>query len=288
MELVHVLKALWRMRLAVAAAFLVAAAAAAGLYMKQTSVKVGTASAEILVDGQKSALGDLRLQTLPLVARSGIFARFLGADGVTETIAREAGIPKDDIAVLGPKLRVDGVPDPESAERANRLRGNAGHLLQVQQGDNLPLLTIFAQGPTKESAKRLADATAAALEDYVMREQTESELPEYRRVKIRQLGSARAGTFESKPNVLLPAVAFCVLFGGACFALLGMRRMVDAWRGPDSVSAAPHAQFEGEWQPPFDADELDELFLTPEQSPGANGGAATDGDYASRIKSLGS
>lgn len=280
------------MRLAVAAVLVVAAVAAGGLYKKQASVKVGTASAEILVDGEKSALGDLRLQTLPLVARSGIFARFLGADGVTDDIARDTGISKDDIAVVGPKLRVDGVPDPESAERANRLRGDAGHLLQVQQGDNLPLLTIFAQAPTEEAAKRLADATAGALENYVTREQVEAGVPENRRVKIRQLGSARAGTFESTPSVILPAIAFLFVLGSGCFGLLGIRRIVDAWRAPDSVAAGTYSDNGGAWPQTFDAAELDDLFLPPNHSGApdrrASGDVGADGGYASQIESLGS
>jgi hypothetical protein len=295
MELVLILKALWRMRWAVLVGFVIATAAAAGLFTKGRSVDVGTASTEILIDGERSALGDLRLQTLPLVARSGIFARFLGADGVTDEIARNAGIPKADIAVVGPKLRVDGVPDPESAERANRIRGTAGHLLQVQQGDNLPLLTIFTQGPTEDAARRLAEATVDALERYVLTYQDEAEIAPERRVKIRQLGPARAGTYVSSPSPIPSIAAFCFLFGLWCFGLLAIRHVVTAWRSPEAwvadsfveepfLRSVPAAEFSAE---------DDDLLWRGEDAPGAapNGrvgpGAANhdNGHGGSRVES---
>jgi hypothetical protein len=247
MELVHILKSLWARRYLVAVGFVVALAVAAMAYTKGETVKVGTASAEILIDAEQSALGDLRRDTLPLVARSGIFARFLGADGVTDSIAREAGIPKRDIAVVGPKLRIDGVPDQESAERANQMRGGASHLLQVQQGDDLPLLTIFTQAPTRDGARKLANSTADALEAYVTRYQDEAGTPEKRRVAIRQLGEARSSEFESAPGLVLPFMAFCFVFGLSCFAIIAWPSIRAAWRSPRSPVVASGWQDDSGW-----------------------------------------
>jgi capsular polysaccharide biosynthesis protein len=238
MELVHILKSLWVRKYLVAVAFVLAVAVAAALHSKGTKVQGGTASAEILIDAEQSALGDLRRDTLPLVARSGIFARFLGADGVTDAIAREAGIPVKDIAVIGPKLRIDGVPDQEAAERASQMMGAASHLLQVQQGDDLPLLTIYTQAPSPEGARKLANGTADALEAYVSRYQEEVGIPEKRRVAIRQLGEARASEFESAPGVVLPFMAFCVVFGLSCLAVIAWPNVKAAWRSPQSRAVA--------------------------------------------------
>jgi hypothetical protein len=238
MELVRILKSLWLRKYLVAVGLVLALAVAVAMYTKGTKVHVGTGSAEILIDAEQSALGDLRRDTLPLVARSGIFARFLGADGVTDSIAREAGIPKRDIAVVGPKLRIDGVPDQESAERANEMRGAASHLLQVQQGDDLPLLTIFTQAPTEEGARKLANSTADALEGYVSRYQEEAGVPEKRRVAIRQLGEARASEFESAPGLVLPFMAFCFVFGLSCFAIIAWPSVRAVWRSPQSGASS--------------------------------------------------
>lgn len=236
MELVEILKSLWRSRawVVVGAVLAVAAAIAAGTRGQTT--QGGTASAEILIDARESALGDLRRETLPLVARSAIFARFLGADGATDAIAREAGLPTEEIAVLGPKLLIDGVPDQASAERAIELSDEADYLIQVQQGDDLPLLTIFTQAPTKEGASGLANSTAAALERYVSKYQERAAIPERRRVTIRQLGSARSGDFKESPSAILPFAVFLAIFGLSCLAILAWPSITAAWRSPEPSS----------------------------------------------------
>jgi hypothetical protein len=247
MELIHVLKVLWRSRWLVAIGAAVALVGALVVSsrlslmppgLQDPTVRVGAASAEILVDAPKSALGDLRRETLPLTARSGILARFLGADGATDAIARESGIPEKDIAVAGPKLTIDGVPDQAAAERANKLRATASHLLQVQAADDLPLLTIFTQAPTAEGARKLANGTATALGKYLATYQQEADIPEGRRTTIRQAGTARADEIVEKPSPVMPVAAFCFLLGAWCFAILAWPRVRQTWSEP-TVSGEP-------------------------------------------------
>jgi hypothetical protein len=248
MEVVHIAKMLWSKRLLVACGALLALVGALVLSsrlslmppgLNDPTVRVGAATTEILIDSPKSTIGDLRRDTFPLIARSGIFARFLGADGATDAIARHAGIPKKDIGVVGPKLTISGVPDQAAAERASRVRGASPYLLQVQTGDDLPLLTVFAQAPTEEGARTLANSTAGALEKYIANYQAEAGIPERGRVTIRQLGTARAGMIVEKPGVLGAVVAFFVLFGLACFAILAWPAIQANWRLPGGGDQAP-------------------------------------------------
>jgi hypothetical protein len=233
MELVHILKSLWRSKALVIAGALLALVAAIVIGARGQTTQGGTASTEIMIDAQQSALGDLRRDVVPLVARGGIFARFLGADGVTNSIASKASVSPDDVAVVGPELSIDGVPDQASAERAIGLEGDAKYLIQVQQGDQLPLLTVFTQAPTEEEARALADATAAALDEHVSDGQVEGAVPEKRRVTIRQLGPAKSAGITEKPGLILPFAVFIVVFGLSCLAILAWPAIKAAWQSED-------------------------------------------------------
>jgi hypothetical protein len=250
MELVQILKSLWSKRWWVALGAVVAAGAAITvLYrvsldppgLQDRSVRVGAASAEILIDAPKSTLGDLGRDIVPLTSRGGIFTRYLGTDGATTEIASESGIPASRIAVASPKLSIDGVPDTKSAERAAKLGSSRDYLLQVQQGDELPVLSIFTQGPTADGARRLANATAGALAAVVTSIQDETGVPERRRLTIRQLGTARAGELREEPSRMLAAAVFMGVLGAFCLAILAWPALLAAWRAPDPVGQLiPH------------------------------------------------
>jgi hypothetical protein len=237
MELVEILKALWSRRIIVAVAAVVAFALALtvlyqpGLPPQSRAQTSGAGSTEILIDAPQSTLGDLRRDITPLIARGGIFSRFLATDDAAKEIARESGVPARELTVSGPKLSIDGVPDQGAAKRAADARGTDPYLVQVQQGDELPVLSIFTSAPTARGARRLADATATALSNAVTSVQDETAVPEKRRLTIRQLGSARAGEVTDKPSPAFAVVVFLALFGLFCLAILGWPRLVLAWRG---------------------------------------------------------
>ena len=209
--------------------------------MRGQTVTGGTASADVLIDSQESAIGDLRPDTLPLVARSGILAQILGADGATRAIADDAGIPVNEIVVVGPELTVAGVPDQASAERATKLSESARYLVEIGHGDGIPVLTILTRAPTTAEARMLADATAAALKNYVADYQERAVIPEKRRVTIRQLGPARAGEFKEAPSAILPFAVFLAIFGLWCFAILAWPRIKAAWQSSEAAEP-PYAE----------------------------------------------
>jgi hypothetical protein len=249
MELVHALKTLWRRRAMVAVGAALAFLVALALHYQMTvfppglhhkGARLGAATTELMIDAPQSAIGDLRRTTDPLIARTGIFARFLGANGATGAIARAAGVPVSKLSVEGPLLQVDGVPDPNTAARAlGSDRRPPPYIIQVQQGDQLPVLTVYTQAPTKEEARRLADGTATGLSAYLTGYEDREAIPPKRRVEIRQLGSASATSVVTAPGKFKSVAAFVVILGLWCGALLATRSIVAAWRLPESAQHAP-------------------------------------------------
>jgi len=236
MELVQILKTLSRSKALVAAAAVLALLAAIAVVATRGSTeRGGAASAEVLVDARDSTLGDLRHDTLPLVSRSNILARYLGAGGATDSIADEARVPADELTVVGPPLNIDGVPDQAAAEEATQEATGAPYLVQVQQGDELPMLTILSKAPTVEGARALTDGTISALTDFVSEYQDQTEIPSNRRVTIRPLGETRASAFTSSPSPLLPIAVFILVFGMSCIAIAAWPNVSRALRedGPE-------------------------------------------------------
>lgn len=237
MELVEILRTLWGRRIVVAVGAVVALLLALTVLYKPTlppesrTTTIGAGSTEILIDAPKSTLGDIQRDITSLVSRGGILSRFLVTDEAAQGIGRESGLPARDITVAGAKLSIDGVPDQSAANRAIRLGSSGRYLVQVQQGDDLPLLSIFTEAPTAAEARKLANGTAAALAKSVTDIQAETGVPEKRRLTIRQLGSARSGELTEKPSVVLAFVVFCLAFGAFCLALLAGPWVVMAFRG---------------------------------------------------------
>jgi hypothetical protein len=242
MELVHIAKALWVKKVWVAVGAVIAGLAALSvLYQigpssfppQSKTVRVGAATTEVLIDSPQSALGDLKRDIVPLTQRGGIFQRFLATDEATKTIGKAAGLPASQIAVAGPRLSVDGIPDPKSAQRASSLGGARKYQVQVQQGDNLPVLSIFTSAPTKGEARKLADATATALHDLVTKLEDETGVSEKRRLTIRQLSPARAGDVVDSPSKAMAFAVFVLLLGAWCFGVLAWPSVVEAWRSSE-------------------------------------------------------
>jgi hypothetical protein len=301
MELVHIAKALWRKKVWLALGFVLATLAATSMVYqlgpspKSKTVRYGAGQTEILIDSPSSVIGDLKRDVPSLIARGGIFERFLATDEATKAIAKAAGLPANQIAVVAPKLFIDGVPDAKSAERASKLAGKRPYLIQVQQGDDLPVLSIVSQAPTPDEARKLANGSATALADVVERLQKDSGVPENRLLTIRQLGTASAGEIVENPSKLKAVAVFVVVFGFACFLILAGPAIADAWRTSEPRRSPSPAGANGSGPTPFiePAPSLDEpgrveAMYSAAGVPGkrgkkrsqrnGNGGAPADGE----------
>jgi hypothetical protein len=231
MEVVYVLRTLWQRKWWVLGAFVLAVVAAIYVrYDVAPGARFGVATQEVLLDAPSSALGDLHRSIDPLAARSGVFARVLTSGSVVHEIARDAHLPAADIVVLGPPLIVDGVPDQSSRQRSGESSPKDRYKISVLRGDDLPLLSVSTQAPTREGARRLLDATTRALVRLVGRVQEQSAVPESRRLTIRVLGNAQARQAINAPSRLLTLAAFLTVFGLGCIVILMGPALVAALR----------------------------------------------------------
>jgi hypothetical protein len=240
MELVVLLKTLWQRRWWTLGAFALALLAAASVRFEispsgfaDRAVHFGVASREVLLDAPSSTLGDLGRDIEPLTARGSVFARVLTSEGVVKDIGRHAGIRAARIAVQGPPLVVQGIPDAANEERSKALAGSNPYQVTVLRGDDLPVLTVFTRAPTAGEARRLANGTTRALVELVDRAQAQAAVPESRRLTIRVLGPATAREAVDQPSALLALAAFIGVFGLGCVAILVGPGLVAALRAEE-------------------------------------------------------
>lgn len=238
MELVSILRDLWRMRLAVAVVVVLAALIGLStMYhlpsMRPRALAMGAASTQILVESPRSSLAAINQDMTPLVLRAAVYARFMTSEPVQGAIGRRAGVPGTRIAVEAPvdPTGPEGATQPPAERRSSELVSEGRqYRLFVQNELSLPILDVFSQAPDTATALRLADAAASGLRDSIARiEDTQGVAPRDR-IRIVQLGKATGGPVYQGGSKILAMLAFTVVLVLGCIGLLFLKRVAYEWR----------------------------------------------------------
>lgn len=243
MNFIYFLRELWQRRLAV---ILAAAGAAVLAVLVVYNVSVSPpalskrdhvearGSIEILVDSAKSPIADVGRNLEPLTARAGVFARYIAGGNVIAQIAEATGIPAKQIEVAGP-APLPGEAVGVTAAPAKLLP----YGIEIVQRDALPIVNVETRAPTVSEARDLAAASPGAIRGIVTGIQEEQQIPTSKRVTFRVLGPAQADLATEALGLKAAVGIFIVLFALGILLILGLPRLIDAWR---SVEAEPPAQ----------------------------------------------
>ncbi|HUC07381.1 MAG TPA: hypothetical protein VMR96_04765 [Solirubrobacterales bacterium] len=259
MELARTLKTLWIRRRLVALGAVIAAIAAllsvysVGLFPPSLTSRTNvfaTASTQLLVDTPDSAFADLANDLTPLETRASVFARFLASPVALELIAREADVPLSSIEAQGPyDINLPVIQqEPTAGQRSSQIIGEGAlYRLRFENNPVLPIVSAFAQAPSKAEALALANAAPRALRSYINRIQAEQSTPADRRVVIRKLGDATGGVVNEGANLQIALLVFLVVLGGWCMLLIPAQTLARGWReagvygaDPNGGPAGPH------------------------------------------------
>lgn len=247
----------------VALVVLVAIAAAVGVKATSKSVPTGAATVQLMVDSPRSALADLKQDTLPLVARAQVFAQLMTSGAVLNSIAKAAGLPPRDVTAEGPYSGVGqalDVPTPSEARGVQLVATNAMYHLTIVPDTNIPLVTASVEGPNPTAAGRLANAVYPGVESWLKQLQASGTVPASARVTIRQLGDAEAGTVNSSSATTIAGAAGVAVLVVGCLLLIGLER-----RRPHGVDTAASMPGLG------DGVDMVALAFEPTGHPEANG-----------------
>ncbi len=239
MELVAVLRMLWRRRLAVGAAAFVALfagwAAGGGVAVGPFAPTAKRVSASLLVqlDTPKPLLAYVRADDSEGGGAIGIqaqlFAEQMARADVKAEIVRRAGLPSDQLGVLTNRFPLPARVTP-LAVKATEIAESAGtpYVLRATASEELPLIHIEASGADRATVERLVRAPAAVLASRTATGARDAT----RQFKITALEPAAFATTAStgRGGPLVGAVVFFLLFIAGCTAIVllsGMRRALN-------------------------------------------------------------
>lgn len=256
MAFVETVRQLWQRKLLVGIVVLVALAVAifsayrvnaSPFGLEKRALTVAAASSQILVDSPDSTLvAGAELGTFEaLSTRAKIYGQYLASLTARQEIARLAGVPARSISTSGPFSSATGqtaYTSQSSEERAGELlqEGAANRLVFTAQ-EGVPILTVDAQSASSETAIALAGASFATLKQYVRNLEANGR-PVRLGVTVRQLGEPEGGTLGGNNNLMLMVLAFLVVFGLGCAAILVIPRFVQRWHALDYADYADHPE----------------------------------------------
>jgi hypothetical protein len=244
MAFVEIARELWQRKLMVG--LVLALALLASIYsayrisafppgLEKRGLSVSAASSQILIDSPQSTLvTGAEAGTLDALAtRAKIYGQYLSSLAARAEIAKRVGIPPASISTSGPFSPATGqesyASQPSNERAEELLQEGAQNRLVFTAQEGVPILTVSAQAATSERAVALASASFATLKEYVRELRTDGT-PVRKGVIVRQLGAPEGGTLGGSNNAILMVLAFLLVFGLGCAAIMVVPSFVARWR----------------------------------------------------------
>lgn len=230
MELVALLRVLWRFWLVVAVGFIVAGAL--GYMAHQGPVtQVGLASTRVMLDTPQS-------QTLVADAtfsdtldwRASLLADLMSTDDVRQTISREMSIKPDELYVHAPYMSVP----PIAAQLPRQALDAAAAVpepydLRIQAADYLPIIDIDARAPDSALAAKLVAGAVRAI-----KASASADASEVGRYVVTDVGTVHERTVVNGPRKMTIGVVAIVVLGMWCAAITVLAAVLDRRRASRS------------------------------------------------------
>lgn len=214
--------------------------------LEKRALSVAAASSQILVDSTDTPALVKGVESGTFEAnatRAKIYAQYLAGYDARVKIAEEADVPVNTLATSGPfsGAGAEGsYASQSSEERAGELlqESNSNRLVFTAQED-VPIITVDAQSATADTAIALAAASYSTLKDYIASLDVEGK-PVRDGVTVRELGAPEGGTLGGSNNILLMMLAFLLVFGLGCAAILLVPTFAQRWRALDKADYDDH------------------------------------------------
>ncbi len=236
MDAVTILREIWRCRLVVGVAAVVAILVGlaitytVSLPPKDRKHEVAIASSRILIDTPNSQVVTVEPRGLEtLGARASVLANVMTEGEIKTIIAGAAGLHPNE---LHAGVVSEGVlPADLSAAAANP----AAYLMTAHtetDADNvpLPIIEIEAQAPDSAAAVRLGEAAITGLQGFLASKAANENVPDARRLRVTGLGSPQVRQDIRGPKRMVALVVAVFLFLCACVGILVLSTLAPGWR----------------------------------------------------------
>jgi hypothetical protein len=243
MELVAALRLLWRHRVLVALCALLGVFVALslgyrlGFPPKSRHYDVGVGSITALVDTPNSQVVDLGADTgsdiATLSARAGLLASLTSSSPIKDQIAASVGLKTDQLITSAPDATTGaaGAVAVKDDQHAYILKSS---IANVDSGQ-IPIIAVRTQAPTADEAAKLADASIASLKAHIDQLAGSDQVPEKRRVVVRELGPARSATVSRGSSPITGFVFGVLVFLLGCGTIVGVSALIRGWRQAEEL-----------------------------------------------------
>jgi hypothetical protein len=189
----------------------------------------GNASTRLMLDTAKSQLTHQNPSGADtLTWRSILLAYFAGSRRLTDHIAKEAGVRRNELVVSYPGLEVPAVPAalPSRAAEVAAVTPEK-YVLIVDFDGLLPIIRLETLAPNRGAAVRLVEAARDTLKDAG----TPARItPEVQGLIVESMGPVRSKAIIDEPRPLLRIAIAIVLFGVWCAVVASISVLLSAWR----------------------------------------------------------
>jgi hypothetical protein len=239
------LRGLWQMRGWVAACAAFASLAAVWSVadvsltppgLSSRSLKMASATTQVLVDTPRSAMVDIRQDTYGMASltnRAVLLGNVMASPQVRADIARRAGIPVDALQIVPPLTPKQPRVLAEAGNQRHTsdiIKLNDQYRLYVQANPTVPFMRIFSQTPTAKSAAALANAAVAATQQYLAELAATARTPERNQIRLKQLGTGHGTVINKGIDLQVALIAFMLTFAVSCATVIWVRRVREGWR----------------------------------------------------------
>jgi hypothetical protein len=239
------IRKLWQLRAGVVASVALALVAAVWSVEKISlippgltprSLEMATASTQVIVDTPRSALLDLRQDTYGLSAltnRAVLLGNVMASPSVRKSIARRAHVPVESLQVappLTPKQPRALAETGNQKRTRDILKLNDEYRLAIQANPTVPILHIYSQTPTAESARALANAAVDAMRTYLADLAESARTPQSKQIRLVQLGPAQGAVINGGIEWQVAILAFLITLVASCATAIFIARIRHGWQ----------------------------------------------------------
>jgi hypothetical protein len=200
------------------------------------SLEMATASTHVLVDTPSSGMVDLRQDTYSfdgLTTRAVVLANVIASSQLQARIAQRAHVPVGRLRIQAPLTSQQPAPpvDSENARHTSDiLKSTDQYRIDLKSNPTVPMLDIYAQTPTAESAAALANAAVDELNAYLAAVVTRQNTPLKDQIRPVQLGRATSVVINHGVRWQAAFLAFLLTFAISCATVTFVARVRAGWR----------------------------------------------------------
>jgi hypothetical protein len=204
--------------------------------LKPRSLEMATAVTHLLIDTPSSTLIDMRQDTYSLsdLQSPAILLGNVIANGSVEaSIAQRAHVPPQLLRIQAPLTPAQAAPpvDSQSARHVTDIiKSNDQYRIDIEANPTVPMLDIYAQAPSADSAAMLANSAVDELKTYMAALAVRQATPQKYQVRLVQLGRATGVVINPGVKWQLAFAIFVITLGASCAAVTFFARVRSGWR----------------------------------------------------------